>query len=224
MTKGLFLPAEWHKQKFVQLTWPHEKSDWAYMLQEVEECFTHLAAAISLREKLLIVAPDTKVLKANLTPMSKALASQLSNNKYANTSFIADFEHLYIVDAFGNKKVLNVGPSFCPALSPDGKKVVFNQMDDICVINIDGTGKRVLGRGFNPSWVNNNQIIYELTEDNGHIYTAGELYLMNVNDKSIKKLTATSNLIEMNACVSPDGNKVIFTSFTDGQIYIADFK
>ena len=55
-----------------------------------------------------IVAPDTKVLKANLTPMSKALASQLSNNKYANTSFIADFEHLYIVDAFGNKKVLNV--------------------------------------------------------------------------------------------------------------------
>lgn len=171
-----------------------------------------------------IVAPDTKVLKANLTPMSKALASQLSNNKYANTSFITDFEHLYIVDAFGNKKVLNVGPSFCPALSPDGKKVVFNQMDDICVINIDGTGKRVLGRGFNPSWVNNNQIIYELTEDNGHIYTAGELYLMNVNDKSIKKLTATSNLIEMNACVSPDGNKVIFTSFTDGQIYIADFK
>lgn len=171
-----------------------------------------------------IVAPDTKVLKANLTPMSKALASQLSNNKYANTSFIADFEHLYIVDAFGNKKVLNVGPSFCPALSPDGKKVVFNQMDDICVINIDGTGKRVLGRGFNPSWVNNNQIIYELTEDNGHIYTAGELYLMNLNDKSIKKLTATSNLIEMNACVSPDGNKVIFTSFTDGQIYIADFK
>ena len=171
-----------------------------------------------------IVAPDTKVLKANLTPMSKALASQLSNNKYANTSFITDFEHLYIVDAFGNKKVLNVGPSFCPALSPDGKKVVFNQMDDICVINIDGTGKRVLGRGFNPSWVNNNQIIYELTEDNGHIYTAGELYLMNVNDKSIKKLTATSHLIEMNACVSPDGNKVIFTSFTDGQIYIADFK
>ena len=171
-----------------------------------------------------IVAPDTKVLKANLTPMSKALASQLSNNKYANTSFITDFEHLYIVDAFGNKKVLNVGPSFCPSLSPDGKKVVFNQMDDICVINIDGTGKRVLGRGFNPSWVNNNQIIYELTEDNGHIYTAGELYLMNVNDKSIKKLTATSNLIEMNACVSPDGNKVIFTSFTDGQIYIADFK
>ena len=171
-----------------------------------------------------IVAPDTKVLKANLTPMSKALASQLSNNKYANTSFITDFEHLYIVDALGNKKVLNVGPSFCPSLSPDGKKVVFNQMDDICVINIDGTGKRVLGRGFNPSWVNNNQIIYELTEDNGHIYTAGELYLMNLNDKSIKKLTATSNLIEMNACVSPDGNKVIFTSFTDGQIYIADFK
>lgn len=171
-----------------------------------------------------IVAPDTKVLKANLTPLSKTLSNQLSNNKLANTSFIADFEHLYIVDPYGNKKVLNVGPSFCPALSPDGKKVVFNQMDDICVINVDGTGKRVLGRGFNPSWVNNSQIIYERTEDDGHVYTAGELYLMNINDKSIKTLTSTSNLIEMNANVSPDGSKVIFTSFTDGQIYIADLK
>ena len=97
-------------------------------------------------------------------------------------------------------------------------------MDDICVINVDGTGKRVLGRGFNPSWVNNSQIIYERTEDDGHVYTAGELYLMNINDKSIKTLTATSNRIEMNASVSPDGSKVIFTSFTDGQIYIADLK
>lgn len=171
-----------------------------------------------------IVAPETTVLKAPFNSLNKTLTTLVAQRPQLNVSFITDFEYLYVVDALGAKRVLNVGPSFCPTLSPDGKKVVFNQMDDICVINIDGTGKRVLGRGFNPSWVNNNQIIYELTEDNGHIYTAGELYLMNVNDKSIKKLTATSNLIEMNACVSPDGNKVIFTSFTDGQIYIADFK
>lgn len=56
-TANLYLPAEWHEQEFVQLTWPHEKSDWAYMLQEVEECFTNLAKAISRRGKLLIVTP-----------------------------------------------------------------------------------------------------------------------------------------------------------------------
>ena len=171
-----------------------------------------------------IMAPDTKVLKANLTPLSSTMAKTLAGDKFINTSFITDFEHLYIVDALGNKRVLNEGPSFCPALSPDGKKVVFNQMDDICIINVDGTGKKILGRGFNPTWVNNSQIVFEKTEDNGHEYTAGELYIMNADGSNIKALTATSNRIEMNPCISPDGNKIVFTSFTDGQIYVADFK
>ncbi len=171
-----------------------------------------------------IVAPDTKVLRASLTPLNKTMAKSLATDNKVNTSFITDFEHLYIVDAFGSKRVLNVGPSFCPALSPDGKKVVFNQMDDICVINVDGTGKKIIGRGFNPTWVNNDQIVFEKTEDDGHEYTAGELYIMSVDGKNVKALTATSDRIEMNPCISPDGNKIVFTSFTDGQIYVADFK
>lgn len=61
--RELFLPAEWHRQQFIQLTWPHEKSDWAYMLQEVEECFLQLAKAISIRCRLLVVAPDTEKVK-----------------------------------------------------------------------------------------------------------------------------------------------------------------
>ncbi len=52
------MPAEWHEQQFVQLTWPHEKSDWAYMLEEVECCFIEIAKAISCRERLLVVTPD----------------------------------------------------------------------------------------------------------------------------------------------------------------------
>ena len=30
-----YLPAEWHKQSLIQLTWPHKDTDWAYMLEEV---------------------------------------------------------------------------------------------------------------------------------------------------------------------------------------------
>ena len=56
----LYMPAEWHRQQMVQLTWPHENTDWNYMLAEVEACFVELAKAISAREQLLIVAPDTK--------------------------------------------------------------------------------------------------------------------------------------------------------------------
>lgn len=65
----LYLPAEWHDQQMVQLTWPHEGTDWHYMLDEVEACYVELAKAISQRERLLIVAPDvnkvTSALKKN---------------------------------------------------------------------------------------------------------------------------------------------------------------
>ncbi len=51
------LPAEWYPQSGVQLTWPHPKTDWAYMLAEVEECFINIAREIAQRELLLIVTP-----------------------------------------------------------------------------------------------------------------------------------------------------------------------
>ena len=51
--RHLYFPAEWHRQEMVQLTWPHENTDWNYMLDEVESCFVELAKAISARERLL---------------------------------------------------------------------------------------------------------------------------------------------------------------------------
>lgn len=56
--EDLYFPAEWHEQDFIQLTWPHAKSDWYYMLNEVEDCFIEIAKAISKREKLLIATPE----------------------------------------------------------------------------------------------------------------------------------------------------------------------
>lgn len=52
-----FLPAEWHFQSRIQLTWPHEDTDWAYMLDEVYECFINIASEIAARQPLLIVTP-----------------------------------------------------------------------------------------------------------------------------------------------------------------------
>lgn len=51
-------PAEWAPQQFVQLTWPHADTDWAYMLDEVQACFKNIAREIAQRQRLLIVAPD----------------------------------------------------------------------------------------------------------------------------------------------------------------------
>lgn len=53
------LPAEWERQGAVLLSWPHEDTDWAPMLDEVRECFTEIARAIADEQTLVIVAPDT---------------------------------------------------------------------------------------------------------------------------------------------------------------------
>ncbi|HPR32635.1 MAG TPA: agmatine deiminase family protein [Prolixibacteraceae bacterium] len=58
--KNLVLPAEWHPQYAIQLTWPHAGTDWADSLEEVERCYTDLAIAIACREKLIVVCNDPR--------------------------------------------------------------------------------------------------------------------------------------------------------------------
>jgi len=50
-------PAEWERQDGVLLAWPHEGTDWAPRLGEVEGVYAQIAAAISRRERVLIVRP-----------------------------------------------------------------------------------------------------------------------------------------------------------------------
>ena len=53
------LPAEWEPQECVQLTWPHEGTDWAYMLDEITATYEEIAQEIRKREGLLIVGEPT---------------------------------------------------------------------------------------------------------------------------------------------------------------------
>lgn len=61
------LPAEWAEQEFVQLTWPHANTDWADMLDEVNECFIQIAKTIIRFENLLIICVDTSEVETFFT-------------------------------------------------------------------------------------------------------------------------------------------------------------
>ena len=52
------LPAEWAPQWGVQLTWPHEGTDWQPILGEITATYVDMAVEIARRERLVIVAPD----------------------------------------------------------------------------------------------------------------------------------------------------------------------
>lgn len=60
---ALRLPAEWEPQGAVLLSWPHEGTDWDYMLPEVEACYDALVRAVTRHAVAAIIAPDTSALR-----------------------------------------------------------------------------------------------------------------------------------------------------------------
>lgn len=53
-----FLPAEWYEQSGVQLTWPHEDTDWRPYLDEITEVCLNLVRIVARHEKVLVAARD----------------------------------------------------------------------------------------------------------------------------------------------------------------------
>ena len=54
MTQPLRFPAEWEPQSAVLLAWPHEGTDWAARLAQVEQTYVALVAAITRFEPALV--------------------------------------------------------------------------------------------------------------------------------------------------------------------------
>ena len=79
-----YLPAEWHKQSLIQLTWPHKDTDWAYMLDEVNDCFLKIACEILKRQNLLVVAPEPSSIADNINcnggNIQKLVLSKIKTN------------------------------------------------------------------------------------------------------------------------------------------------
>jgi len=69
----MYLPSEWHQQAFVQMTWPHQDTDWAPMLADAIVCFSEIAKEVAKREPLLIVAQDVAQAQRDLQTQGVSL-------------------------------------------------------------------------------------------------------------------------------------------------------
>lgn len=74
--------AEWERQSFVQLTWPHEDTDWNYILDDAVRTFCDIAKAIIRFEKLVIVCQDEAEVRRQLGDVdySKIIFTQIPSN------------------------------------------------------------------------------------------------------------------------------------------------
>jgi agmatine/peptidylarginine deiminase len=64
--ENYILPAEWHRQACVQLTWPHENTDWFPYLDDITETFVQIAKAVAHYEPLVIAAKHPDAVREEL--------------------------------------------------------------------------------------------------------------------------------------------------------------
>lgn len=99
------LPAEWHPQSGIQLTWPHANTDWAHMLTEVQECFVNIAREIAKRELLLIVTPEPEAVEKQI-----AATVNMANVRFleceTNDTWARDHGAITMIDG-GNPSLLD---------------------------------------------------------------------------------------------------------------------
>ena len=131
MTYKFRLPAEWEPQDAVLLSWPHAQTDWAPILNEVEECYMRIARAIAADEPLIVVTPQPEHVRELLTdiPQEKLLLVKAMTNDtwirdYGPITLVAqdgDSTHLdFTFNGWGMKFAANYDNQVCRALAAQG--------------------------------------------------------------------------------------------------------
>ena len=98
------LPAEWEIQDGVLMAWPHEGTDWAYMLDDIRPVFVEIIRQITRFERLLLTAPLASsaayYLCAAGVDMSKVTICEVPNND----TWARDFGPITVI--YNNKPTL----------------------------------------------------------------------------------------------------------------------
>ncbi len=115
-----------------------------------------------------------------------------------------------------DKETINV------RISPDGKKMSYEVLGgNLYVINIDGSNRVDLGRGYRAGWAPDSEyLVYMVTRDDGYNYLSSELYISRIDGTNKVQLTDTEDQLEMNPCWSPDGNQIVYNEERKGAIYL----
>lgn len=74
-------PAEWHRQYAIQLTWPHEETDWNWILDDIHQFYLNLANTILQYQNLIICAHSQA--------LADRIQSALASTEYEAFIYIA---------------------------------------------------------------------------------------------------------------------------------------
>lgn len=91
-----YLPAEWHPQTCVQLTWPTAQTDWADTLDEVVVCYRQMVTLISRYEQVILLAHNPSAVAATLDASVRDHVTLLACPY--NDTWVRDYAALTCID------------------------------------------------------------------------------------------------------------------------------
>jgi len=112
------------------------------------------------------------------------------------------------------------------SLSPDRRRILFTHgTEGTFIADLDGNILVNLGKNVDaPRWSpDGNWVLYMRDEDDGHIYTSSDIFVISSDGTNGQQLTRTDNVIEINPEWSPGGNQIAFHSL-EGIVYLMTFQ
>jgi agmatine deiminase len=147
MTQQYSLPAEWHDQDAILITWPHSQSAWEEMLDRVEQTYFDLVVAISAYQAVVIQTHET----LDVESLAQQLSSQGANlgncffvSMNSNDTWARDHGPITVVDQNNQPLCLNF------RFNGWGGKFE-SRLDD--ELNTQLVKKSALNKSFNIDWV-----------------------------------------------------------------------
>ncbi len=105
-----FLPAEWHRQRLIQISWPHEGTDWAPYLEEITSTMADIAAKVTRHEDLVIATQDAGKTREGLRHLSPAQLERITLVECdINDTWARDYGGITLLPeaAKGGKRILD---------------------------------------------------------------------------------------------------------------------
>ena len=87
----LTFPPEWHPQDAIQLTWPHDNTDWSPIFEDVERCFVSIAEEVTKRQRLILISHEIDRLKERLSHTKICWERVMATYGLSNDTWARDY-------------------------------------------------------------------------------------------------------------------------------------